>query len=250
MSDNNTQSIKPTRETYDPLQQAYENLNRSLFEGALPNCLITLQRSKKSYGYFCGDRFGRADGTLTDEIALNPIHFRDRPQDEVLATLVHEMAHLWQHHFGRPGRGRYHNREWAEKMKAIGLQPTSTGKEGGDETGDVMGHLIVPDGLFDRAIRKLLAKGLIVSWVEQPEKHADAADNDDSEEKESKSGKRVRYLCPHGDTKAWAKHGAKLICGEHMAAMEVSEPAPRGVRDITPAADDLLSLEPAAEEQA
>ncbi len=57
MSDSSTQSIKPTRETYDPLQQAYENLNRSLFEGELPNCLITLQRSKKSYGYFCGDRF-------------------------------------------------------------------------------------------------------------------------------------------------------------------------------------------------
>ena len=141
MSDTNTQSIKPTRETYDPLQQAYENLNRSLFEGELPNCLITLQRSKKSYGYFCGDRFGRADGTLTDEIALNPSHFRDRPQEEVLATLAHEMVHLWQHHFGKPGRGRYHNKEWAEKMRSIGLQPTSTGKDDGAETGDVMGHI-------------------------------------------------------------------------------------------------------------
>ena len=160
MSDSNTQSIKPTRETYDPLQQAYENLNRSLFEGELPNCLITLQRSKKSYGYFCGDRFGRADGTLTDEIALNPTHFRDRPQEEVLATLAHEMVHLWQHHFGKPGRGRYHNKEWAEKMKSIGLQPTSTGKDDGAETGDVMGHIIVPDGPFDRAVRKLLAKRL------------------------------------------------------------------------------------------
>ena len=145
-------------------------LNRSLFEGELPNCLITLQRSKKSYGYFCGDRFGRADGTLTDEIALNPSHFRDRPQEEVLATLAHEMVHLWQHHFGTPGRGRYHNREWAEKMKSIGLQPTSTGKDDGPETGDVMGHLIVPDGAFDRAVRKLLARGLVVLWIEQPEK--------------------------------------------------------------------------------
>ena len=110
MSDSNTQSIKPTRETYDPLQQAYETLNRSLFEGELPNCLITLQRSKKSYGYFCGDRFGRAESTPTDEIALNPTHFRDRPQEEVPATLAHEMAHLWQHHFGKPGRGRYQTR--------------------------------------------------------------------------------------------------------------------------------------------
>src|ERR1700686_2839600 len=135
-------AIKPTRETYDPLQQAYENLNRSLFEGALPNCLISLQRHKQSYGYFCGDRFGRADGTLTDEIALNPSHFRDRSQEAILSTLAHEMVHLWQHHFGKAGRGRYHNMEWAEKMKSIGLQPTSTGKEGGAETGDVMDHII------------------------------------------------------------------------------------------------------------
>ena len=146
-------------------------LNRSLFEGELPNCLITLQRSKKSYGYFCGDRFGRADGTLTDEIALNPSHFRDRPQEEVLATLAHEMVHLWQHHFGKPGRGRYHNKEWAEKMRSIGLQPTSTGKDDGAETGDVMGHFIVADGPFDRTVRKLLARGLVVLWTEQPEKH-------------------------------------------------------------------------------
>jgi predicted SprT family Zn-dependent metalloprotease len=251
-SDNNTQSVKPTRETYDPLQQAYENLNRALFEGELPNCLITLQRSKKSYGYFCGDRFGRADGTLTDEIALNPTHFRDRPQEEVLATLAHEMVHLWQHHFGTPGRGRYHNKEWAGKMKSIGLQPTSTGKDDGAETGDVMGHLIVPDGPFDRAVRKLLARGLVVSWIEQPEKRADGdeEENDEAPDAENKSGKRVRYMCPHGDTKAWARHGAKLVCGEHMAAMEANQPTPRGFRDITPAADDTVSLEPAAEEEA
>lgn len=241
MSDPTNPAIRPTRETYDPLQQAYENLNRALFEGSLPNCLITLQRHKKSYGYFCGDRFARSDGTLSDEIALNPSHFRDRPQEDVLSTLVHEMVHLWQHHFGTPGRGRYHNVEWAEKMKAIGLQPTSTAKEGGAETGDVMGHMIVPDGPFDRAVRKLLARGLVVSWIEQPEKRPAPADDED---RKTKSGKRVRYVCPHGDMKAWAKHDAKLVCGEHMEPMVADQPAPRGYRDITPVSED-----PAPEEE-
>jgi hypothetical protein len=246
MSDPNTQNTKPTRETYDPLQLAYENLNRALFEGTLPNCLITLQRSKKSYGYFCGDRFGRADGVLTDEIALNPSYFRDRPQEAVLATLAHEMVHLWQHHFGKPGRGRYHNTEWAEKMKSIGLQPTSTGKDGGAETGDVMDHMILPDGPFDRTVRKLLARGLVISWTEQPEKRATPDDDaGDDENSKSKSGKRVRYVCPHGDMKAWAKHGAKLVCGEHMEPMDVHQPTPSGYRDITPTSDD-----PAPEEEA
>ena len=73
-------------------------------------------------------------------------------------------------------------------------------------------------------------------------------DDDDGEDKaESKSGKRVRYVCPHGDMKAWAKHGAKLVCGEHMEPMEVNQPTPRGYRDITPTAEEAESEEPASE---
>ena len=240
MSDSNTQASKPTRETYDPLQLAYETFNRALFDNTLPNCLITLQRRKRTYGYFCGDRFGRADGALTDEIALNPTHFRDRPVEEVLATLGHEMVHLWQHHFGKPGRGRYHNLEWAEKMKAIGLQPTATGKEGGAEIGDVMNHMIVADGLFDRSVKKMLAKGFVLSWTEQPEltPAGEELDDENPEDQPSKSGKRVKYVCPHGDMKAWAKHDAKLVCGEHMEPMVPYQPTPRGYIDITPSANE------------
>jgi hypothetical protein len=249
MSDSNIQTLKPTRETYDPLQLAYETFNRALFENTLPNCLITLQRRKRTYGYFCGDRFGRSDGTLTDEIALNPTHFRDRPVEEVLATLGHEMVHLWQHHFGKPGRGRYHNLEWAEKMKAIGLQPTSTGKEGGAEIGDVMAHMIVPDGAFDRTVKKMLAKGFVLSWTEQPEKTVAGDELDaDGDDQPSKSGKRVKYVCPQGDMKAWARHDAKLVCGEHMQAMLADESSSSAssdlaVRDITPTAEEQEKLE-------
>lgn len=241
MSDTSKELSKPTRETYDPLQQAYETLNRSLFDNSLPNCLITLQRRKRTYGYFSGGRFGRSDGVLTDEIALNPSHFRNRPVEEVLATLAHEMVHLWQHHFGKPGRGRYHNSEWAEKMKSIGLQPTSTGKEGGDETGDVMDHMIMPDGAFDRAVKKMLAKGFVLCWTEQPDASAEAKAEANGE---SKSGKRVKYVCPEGDQTAWAKHEAKLVCGEHMVPMVAEVPVPRGFIDITPPAEAQAEIEP------
>ena len=55
-------TIKPTKETYDQIQQAYDYLNRALFKSELPNCLITLQRRNRTYGYFSGGRFGRSDG--------------------------------------------------------------------------------------------------------------------------------------------------------------------------------------------
>ena len=136
----------PTKITYGTLVHAYDFFNKKLFEDELPPCLITMQRRNRSYGYFCGDRFSTRSGDeITDEIALNPQHFKDRNTEQILSTLVHEMAHLWQHHFGKPGRGRYHNKEWGAKMKEIGLYPSSTGQEGGKETGDSVSHYILPE---------------------------------------------------------------------------------------------------------
>jgi predicted SprT family Zn-dependent metalloprotease len=220
-------TIKPTKETYDQIQQAYDYLNRALFKSELPNCLITLQRRNRTYGYFSGGRFGRSDGLMTDEIALNPRHFHNRPVTEVLATLAHEMAHLWQHHHGKPGRGRYHNREWAERMKAIGLQPTTTGEEGGQETGDAVNHYVIPDGPFDAAVHKLLARGFTITWIEKPSRATQGAVEEASEDEkapaEPKSGKRVKYTCPRCQLNAWAKHDVRLICGADMEAMEPAE---------------------------
>jgi predicted SprT family Zn-dependent metalloprotease len=234
-------SITPTKETYDQLQYAYERLNAALFGGELPNCLMTLQRHRRTYGYFSGNRFAHQDGHSTDEIALNPAHFRDRPVHEVLATLAHEMVHLWQAHHGKPGRGRYHNKEWAAKMKAIGLQPTDTGEEGGKETGDAVHHLIVPGGRFERATSRMKTKGYDLKWTENP-RISRAGKSAEAEEAgaENKSGKRARYDCPqpHHDDKgkeyvfrAWARHDAKLVCGEHMSAMEVADQTSKGASD-------------------
>jgi hypothetical protein len=109
----------PTSKTYDGLTEAYAFFNARLFDGKLPSCLITMQRKAKAYGYFAGGRFGSKDGSeIADEIALNPTHFKGRGLEDSLSTLVHEMAHLWQHHFGKPSRTGYHNKEWAACMTA------------------------------------------------------------------------------------------------------------------------------------
>jgi len=101
----------------------------------LPNCLITLQRQKGALGYFSGNRFADARNAdaVTDEIALNPSHFAERSPASILSTLAHEMAHVWQHHFGTASRPAYHNSEWAVMMVKIGLVPTDTGLPGGKE---------------------------------------------------------------------------------------------------------------------
>ncbi len=157
----------PTHQTYAELQHAYEHFNRTLFNGQLPNCLITLQREKRSMGYFSSCRFADAHGNFTDEIAMNPAFFAVVPILETMQTLVHEMCHLWQFHFGKPGRARYHNEEWARKMESIGLMPSSTGAPGGARTGERMSDYANREGRFVQACAELLTQSFCLTWYDR-----------------------------------------------------------------------------------
>jgi predicted SprT family Zn-dependent metalloprotease len=207
----------PTATTYTSLTTAYDWFNRELFDGTLPPCLITMQRHKGSYGYFSGERFQNTINReeITDEIALNPTHFASRTPEQVLSTLVHEMVHLWQHHYGKPPRKSYHDREWARKMRQIGLIPTDTGEEGGKETGQKMHHLIDEGGNFKRACVSLLASHPAILYSDR------ALDKDKTRKK--KLASKTKYTCPSCGLNAWAKPAALFICGDCQLPME-SEP--------------------------
>jgi predicted SprT family Zn-dependent metalloprotease len=209
----------PTR-TYDSLDGAYASFNTEFFDGKLPPCLITLQRLRTAYGYFSGARFVNinADDEVVDEIALNPVHFAKETPERVLATLAHEMVHLWQFHFGKPGRGRYHNREWARMMNAIGLGPSDTGKPGGKPTGEKVGHYIREGGPFAKACATYLKANAALLY--QDRAYCAKEDNERAaRERERKAASKTRYLCPACGLHAWAKPGVHLRhvdCDEEM----------------------------------
>lgn len=158
---------KPTEEAYAELQQAYDFYNDRLFGGQLRPCMITLQREKRTMGYFSRDRFVRRDGTRADEIALNPEYFATFPMIVIMQTLVHESAHGWQSHFGTPSRTGYHNQEWADKMCSIGLIPSDTGRPGGRKVGQKMDDYPEPGGKFELATKELFESGFAVSWLDR-----------------------------------------------------------------------------------
>jgi predicted SprT family Zn-dependent metalloprotease len=172
--------------TYRTFNEAYDLFNQSLFEGELPECLITLQRRKSSKGYFGHQKFAHRRGSeIVDEIALNPETFQDRSDREIASTLVHEMTHCWQHHFGKPSRANYHNREWADRMIALGLMPSSTGDPGGKQTGQGMTHYIVDDGAFDREWKLMAEAGFAFLYQDR------ATNGPERVQKQ-----KARYTCP------------------------------------------------------
>jgi SprT-like family len=198
--DNGNRPVRPVR-TYASLDNAYKHFNRHLFGGLLAPCIITLQRHKGAFGYFVAARMAELDDgedQAVDEIALNPASFAGRLPRDILSTLVHEMAHLWQHHYGTPGRDRYHNAEWAAKMKAIGLIPSHTSRPGGRETGQKMSHYIEEGGAYARAYARLECPRIL---------YKDVHDAGESAARKKKTASKTKYTCPGCAANAWAKPG-------------------------------------------
>ena len=197
-----------TKAEYTNLADAFNFFNYNLFENKLPDCLITLQRQSNSRGYFSPDRFSsRQDEGTIDEIAMNPDTFEDRSDTDILSTLVHEMTHVWQQHFGRAPRSSYHDRQWAAEMLLVGLVPSSTGEPGGKMTGQRMTHYIQKGGKFQVFCAVFLDNTKGLAW-----NSAGGAGRGGAPALPRVS--KQKFTCPQCEQNAWAKPTAKLACGE------------------------------------
>lgn len=237
----------PAIEAYAEMQHAFDFMNAELFDNALNGCLITFARKRGMVGYLSQDRFvHKGSGARASELALNPSFFAIQPLMEILQTLVHEMCHEWQGRHGKPGRRGYHNKEWADKMEAIGLMPSSTGREGGKRTGEHMADYAIPGGRFEVSAKKLMAAGFRVSWLDRYPARAkptdapdqvlspEGSDDDEGDELEDltalgidlntqdddKKRSTMKYRCTDHKVNVWGKPGLKVACGVCMTLME------------------------------
>jgi len=187
---------------YTGLQEAYDHFNRKLFDGKLPDVFITYQRKAHSFGYFGADRFaGRLTKTGRHELALNPDGFVGRTDKDICSTLVHEQWHVWQHAAGTAPKRGYHNKEWAAKMKSVGLQPSSTGMPGGRETGQHMSHYVIAGGAFEQVYNKLATTGWKLNLESAHRPGSQKAPNS-----------KVKFTCSSCGQNAWGKPDLAILC--------------------------------------
>lgn len=194
------ENLAYTAKQYLSLQEAYDYYNKHLFNGSLSPVLVTFQRQKKSYGYYWPNKLvSREDATKKiGEIALAINTFDGLSDEHIFSTLVHEMVHHWQHTQGKPSRGGYHNKEWASKMKEVGLHPSTTGSAGGDETGQSCSHYIMEHGNFKHHSVNLVAS---IDWNTAPDNVA-----------KKKASNKVKYSCPCCDVNVWGKPDLLIQC--------------------------------------
>ena len=194
----------PTASQYGNLQLAFDYFNKTLFDNELPACLLVFGRDQKScYGYFHAEQWENSEekGQKCHMISLTPMHL-SRPLRDVFATLVHEMAHLWQQDFGKPSKNGYHNREWADRMIELGLYPSDTAKEGGKETGPKVSHYIVNGGPYAKAF-EAIPDEISLPWIGAAATRKKKVDRN-----------KVKYICLGCDGKVWGKPGMNIQCGD------------------------------------
>ncbi|MEN8131703.1 MAG: SprT-like domain-containing protein [Pseudomonadota bacterium] len=262
----------PTDSFYRYLEEAFSFFNRTLFKDRLPACLLTVQRDKSLMGFFSPNRWTDPEGNTVHELALNPSYFSRHNLMEVFQTIVHELAHNWQHSFGKPSRSGYHNKEWAAKMESIGLMPSHNGLPGGKKTGQRMSDYPIPGGAFEQAAKAFIKRSKGLPWIdrfaaltpscqvrdgdftletewETPKPEQDELESllhvrmnelfedlvpNEQLQQAARQKVKIRYSCPECQTNVWGKPGLKLNCGECGSSYTASMP----VDALSPSQDE------------
>ena len=106
------------------LNKIFDLLNEEFFESALSRPTITIQSTPKAYGHFSLNKdtwISKLGGTHEINIGAGTL---SRPIENVVATLLHEMVHYFNHVSGVQDCSRgntYHNKRFKEAAEARGL---------------------------------------------------------------------------------------------------------------------------------
>ena len=119
------------------LNKIFDLLNQEYFESALSRPTITIQSTPKAYGHFSLNKdtwISKLGGTHEINLGAGTL---SRPIENVVATLLHEMVHYFNHINGVQDCSRgntYHNRRFKEAAESRGLIITHTDKYGWSHT--------------------------------------------------------------------------------------------------------------------
>lgn len=228
---------------FKALQNSYKYFNKTLFNNQLPDVLLNLSRKGKAAGFMAPYRWREIENEAakeedrTHEISINPV-ILSLGNIEVYSTLVHEMVHVWQYHEGT-NKPNYHNKDFANKMKAVGLQPSSTGKPGGKETGRSMSDYPIEGGVFLKALDKmpkncrLFLTSIESDYVKGIQIHTGQKEGESTEGQKGKleavkqpskrpRKNKVKFTCSCGNN-IWGKPLTRAICPDCNTGFKCNE---------------------------
>lgn len=105
------------------LEYAFDVLNDVYFGGDLPPIVISIMSSPRTNGHFTILKEWKVEDERMNEINISAEHL-DRPIENIMATLCHEMVHYYCQLNGIKDTSqhyRYHNKHFKREAEARGL---------------------------------------------------------------------------------------------------------------------------------
>lgn len=238
----------PTVELSSTNSGIFDYFNKKLFDGTLPEPIILVVRNKKTIGgYFVPNKWMASEDeeVVLHEIGVNANVISELGIADSIMVQVHEMLHLWQWEYGKPSPDGYHNKEFAEKSKSIGLtteELDTAGNKTGRDVGRNITAEIIMGGAFEKALSEIPDE-IVLPWISLPVevdptspggggngKSTESDKNPDHPNKQNwpkHGGKRNRnkttYSCPVCGSKIWGKPGLNIKCGDcHETFLETA----------------------------
>lgn len=116
------ETVKTSR-TAGYLEKMFRALNRDWFDGELEEPIITIQSTPRAYGHVTVAKTWKRKDEERHELNLGA-ETLNRPIENVVATIVHEMVHLYNlaHGIQDCSRGgSYHNKKFRDEAERRGL---------------------------------------------------------------------------------------------------------------------------------
>ncbi len=203
------------------LDKIFKLLNEKYFDNELPTVVITIQSTPKAYGHFtCYDAWHCG----TDKEGFQELNIGagtlDRPIENVVATLLHEMVHeyCYIHQIKDTSRnGAYHNKRFRDEATKRDLDIEYDSRIGFSITSPTENliNFCIDNGLEDIQMGRNDLYGMYHGGMNGGQSHTTGTGR--------KTGSNYRrYVCPTCGNIARTTKDMILICGTCSQVMALS----------------------------
>ena len=195
------------------LEKMYRQLNQDKFNGELEDPIITIQSTPRAYGHVTCGKVWKSKDVARYELNIGAGTL-DRPIENVVSTLLHEMVHIFHLQNGIQDcsrGGTYHNKKFKEKAESIGLIIDYDKKIGWSITSpseELIEYIISKDWQDIRINRN--EYGRLPASGKGTSTGSPSTDGTDGK----KPSSTRKYICPCCGASVRATRTISLVCGE------------------------------------
>lgn len=211
------ETVKTSR-TAGYLEKIFRALNADWFGGELEEPIVTIQSTPRAYGHVTATKTWKRKDDWRHELNLGA-ETLNRPIENVVATMMHEMVHLYNitHNIQDCSRGGlYHNKRFRDEAERRGLTVEQHPSYGWSmtEPGEGLIEYIIKQGWGEIYINRGYG------WT-PPASSGNKAGNGEAEN--GKKGQRKsstrKLVCPCCGMSIRATKAVNIMCGDCMEKM-------------------------------